>query len=265
MILADRVRVDLGRRRILDGVSLSALPGTLTAIAGPNGSGKTTLLRALSGDLRHGGRILINGRDLRRIAAPDLARMRAVVAQSTQVAFRFSVIEVVGLGVPGEPAAAGAARQALAAVGLAGFERRIVADLSGGEQQRVHLARALAQVEGDGANGGGTGGDPRWLLLDEPVASLDIAHQLQVMRLARAFADRGGGVIAVMHDLNLTAMFADRVLLMAAGAVLADGSPAAVMTDRRLSTAYGCPLRVGIPPTAGPYVLPQAAEPQAPA
>lgn len=165
-------------------------------------------------------------------------------------------------GRPGGPAAAGAARQALAAVGLAGFERRIVADLSGGEQQRVHLARALAQVEGGGANGGG---EPRWLLLDEPVASLDFAHQLQVMRLARAFADRGGGVIAVMHALNLTAMFADRVLLMAAGAVLAEGSPAAVMTDRRLSEAYGCPLRVGIAPPIGPYVLPQAAGSPAPA
>ncbi len=164
-------------------------------------------------------------------------------------------------GRPGGPAAAGAARQALAAVGLAGFERRILADLSGGEQQRVHLARALAQVEGlaDGA------GDPRWLLLDEPVASLDIAHQLQVMRLARAFADRGGGVIAVMHDLNLTAMFADRVLLMAAGAVLAEGSPAAVMTDRRLSEAYGCPLRVNATPVAVPYVLPQTAGMRAPA
>lgn len=261
MILADRVSVDLGRRRILDGVSLSALPGTLTAIAGPNGSGKTTLLRALSGDLRHGGRILINGRDLRGIAAPDLARMRAVVAQSTRVAFRFSVIEVVSLGLPVRSGGPGAARQALAAVGLAGFERRIVADLSGGEQQRVHLARALAQVDGDG----GGGGEPRWLLLDEPVASLDIAHQLQVMRLARAFADRGGGVIAVMHDLNLTAMFADRVLLMAAAAVLAEGSPAAVMTDRRLSEAYGCPLRVGIAPPTGPYVLPQAAGSPAPA
>lgn len=254
MLVAEDLTVRLGRRLILQGLGFSAAAGTLTAIAGPNGSGKTTLLRALTGDLAYRGRVRLNGREVAGTAPPALAEIRAVVAQTTRVAFRFTVLEVVRLGALAARGRDETARQALAAVGLAGYEARVLQDLSGGEQQRVHLARALAQVREPAGEGG-----PCWLFLDEPVASLDIAHQLQVMRRARDFADRGGGVVAVMHDLNLTAMFADRVVLMAAGRILAEGTPAAVMTDARLSAAYGCRLRVGATPAQGPFVLPQAA------
>ena len=110
--------------------------------------------------------------------------------------------------------------QALRAVGLPGFEHRFYQDLSGGEQQRVQLARVLAQIWKPVR-----GGQPCWLFLDEPVASLDIGHQLGIMSLARDFARRGGGVVAVMHDLNLTAMFADKVAIMKEGAFIAAGTP----------------------------------------
>ncbi|MEE2818279.1 MAG: iron ABC transporter, partial [Pseudomonadota bacterium] len=103
-------------------------------------------------------------------------------------------------------------------------------------------------------------GQPRWLLLDEPVSSLDIAHQLQVMELAREFAEQGGGVIAVMHDLNLTAMYAQKIAVLSRGECLASGSPREVLTDGVLSCAYGCTLRVSAPvPANVPYILPHAA------
>ncbi|MEM7711201.1 MAG: iron ABC transporter, partial [Pseudomonadota bacterium] len=142
------------------------------------------------------------------------------------------------------------ASRALGRVGLAGFEGRFYQELSGGEQARTQLARVLAQVWTplpDGAH--------RWLLLDEPVAALDIAHQRVVMGLARDFVRDGGGVVAVMHDLNLTAGFAHRMVLFSEGTVFAAGRPADVMTDATLSRAYACSVRVGVtPPT--PFLLP---------
>ena len=117
------------------------------------------------------------------------------------------------------------------------------------------LARVLAQVWEPVADG-----QPRWLFLDEPVSSLDIGHQLQVMDRARDFARQGGGVIAVMHDLNLTALYADQVIVLAEGRAIATGSPTTVLTDDILSRAYGCQLRVSAPPPVGvPYILPHAA------
>ena len=130
---------------------------------------------------------------------------------------------------------------------------RLVQELSGGEQARVHLARVLAQIWEPV-----TGQGPRWLFLDEPVAALDIGHQLTVMRLARSFADAGGGVVAVMHDLNLSAMFANRMALIVGGRLAASGHPSEVLTDDHLSCAYGCPLRVNRAPSTGPWLVPQA-------
>ena len=102
-------------------------------------------------------------------------------------------------------------------------------------------------------------GGARWLFLDEPVASLDLGHQLQVMRLARRFADAGGGVVGVMHDLNLSSMFADRMVLLADGALVAAGVPDVVLTDTLLSNAYGCPIRTNVMPSQGTWLLPQSA------
>ena len=255
MLVVENLCVALSHRPVLRNVSLTARPGTLTAIVGPNGSGKTTLMRAMTGEVRYQGKVALNGLDVARAKAWQLAAIRAVMAQETQLAFPFTVLEVVrlGLGMGESTASHDLPQRALAEVGLLHHTSRNYQDLSGGERQRVQLARALVQVWNPLGDGGA-----RWLFLDEPVASLDLGHQLQVMRLARRFADAGGGVVAVMHDLNLSAMFADRMALLADGTLLAAGTPHAVLTDTLLSAAYGCPIRTNALPSHGTWLLPQA-------
>ncbi|NBE06442.1 heme ABC transporter ATP-binding protein [Paragemmobacter ruber] len=244
-------------RTILQGITLSARPGEVTAIIGPNGSGKTTLMAALTGDLAPvTGRVTLNGDDIAHLSPRHLAARRAVLAQETQVAFPFTVAEILQLGVeagtgPADPALI---PRLLAEVDLPDTANRPIHALSGGERQRIHLARTLAQARRPHNDHG-----PMWLFLDEPVSSLDIAHQLMVMRRARRFAAEGGGVVAVMHDLNLTAMTADHVVLLAEGGLLAAGPPEQVMTDRLLSRAYRCDIRTNRTPASGPYLLPQMA------
>ncbi|WP_424985568.1 heme ABC transporter ATP-binding protein [Microbulbifer sp. S227A] len=257
MIQASGISVTFGRRGVLFGVDFTARAGEITAIVGPNGSGKTTLLRALCDEIPHDGQVRINGRSITSFDGAELATIRAVLPQSVTLAFAFTVAEVVNLGQTARAArpSADVPRRALAAVGLAGYGARRYQDLSGGEQQRVQLARVLVQVWEPLVDG-----TPRWLLLDEPVASLDIGHQLMVMRLAQDFAARGGGVIAVMHDLNLTALFADKVVLMRLGRVAAAGTVEQVMTDATLTAAYGPALRVNAAPADGSvFVLPHSA------
>lgn len=257
MIAASGIGVDLAGTAVLHGVDFTARAGELTAIVGPNGSGKTTLLRALTGDVAATGRITLDGTPLAEVPGHLLARRRAVLPQATRLAFPFTVAEVVRLGLTsqvGHDREALPAR-ALAEVGLDGFAARVYQDLSGGEQQRVQLARVLVQVWEPVTDAG-----PCWLFLDEPVSSLDIGHQLDVMGLARRYADRGGGVVAVMHDLNLTAQFADSVAVMDRGRIAAQGAPGAVFDDARLSRVYGCRLRLNtVPEGTVPFVLPQTA------
>jgi len=254
VIEAFDVSVRLGAKPVLRGIDFAAAAGDVTAIVGPNGSGKTTLLRVLTGELKTAGRVSLNGRPLARMRAHELAADRAVLQQAATLSFPFTVREVVAIGARGDGPPEAISR-ALARVDLAGFEARLYQELSGGEQQRVQFARVLAQVgEPVGARG------PRWLFLDEPVSSLDIRHQLQIMEVARDHARRGGGVIAVMHDLNLTAMHADRIVLMHEGRVRAAGAPSDILRDDLLSEVFGCDLRVGaVPPAGMAFVLPQAA------
>ncbi|SIT86760.1 heme ABC transporter ATP-binding protein [Pontibaca methylaminivorans] len=261
MIEIENLGVTLGGREILQDIALTATPGEVTAIVGPNGSGKSTLIKAVCGDLPSRGRIRINGRDLHAMAPWQAAEMRAVLPQSGVLAFPYTVREVVALGLSAGRAGSAETRdlpeRALRHVDLDGFGGRYYQELSGGEQQRVQLARVLCQIWRPVLEG-----MPRWLLLDEPVSSLDIRHQLLIMGLARDYARAGGGVIAVLHDLNLTAMFADRIAVMRQGCIAATGRPGEVMTDRILSDAYDCDLHVSVPPRPWvPFVLPQAAGP----
>ncbi|QFT96392.1 Hemin import ATP-binding protein HmuV [Roseovarius sp. THAF8] len=256
-LVATDIHVSYGRRPAVRGVTLDAAPGEVTAIVGPNGSGKSTLLGAMTAAAAYRGTVSLNGRDIAGMKPWELAAQRAVLPQASRLAFPFTVIEVVRLGQQAGTAGqhAEVALAALTRVGLADYADRTFQELSGGEAQRVMLARVLAQVWTPVENG-----QPRWLLLDEPVSSLDIAHQLQVMEIARDFARAGGGVIAVMHDLNLTALYAHRVAVLSEGRRLAFGTPAGVLTDSILSQAYGCSLRVSAPPPSGvPYILPHAA------
>lgn len=257
MLDASKIDVYLGRTQILHRVDFQAYAGAVTAIVGPNGSGKTTLLRAVTQEIAYRGRITLDGDDIAQLKPWMLAARRGVLPQASRIAFPFTVLEVVRFGLlAGQDAArSDLPEHALAKVGLTGFEGRFYQELSGGEQQRVQLARVLCQVwEPVGF------GRPRWLFLDEPVSSLDIAHQLDVMNIARDFALGGGGVVAVMHDLNLTSMFADNIAVMHEGRLVASGRPPDVLTDETLSGVYGCRLQVNAAPGPGAtYILPHSA------
>jgi len=257
---ASGITVAYGPRSVLDRVDFCARAGEVTAIVGPNGSGKTTLLSVLAGERAHAGCVRINGRDAGGMPAQERARHRAVLPQACSLAFPFNVLELVRLGLTAGLASPDPGQgdrivlSAIARVGLEGYEARMVQELSGGERQRAQLARVLVQIWQPVVDG-----LPRWLLLDEPVAALDIRHQLTIMQLARDYARAGGGVIAVMHDLNLTAMFADRVSLLHGGRLHRSGPPAEVLNDRDLSRCYDCPVRTNTPPPDGStWVLPQA-------
>jgi iron complex transport system ATP-binding protein len=261
MIEARDVSVSIGGKRIVQNVDFAVRPGELAAIVGPNGSGKTTFLRALAGDLPHGGSVTMNGREIAHMKPWVSAALRAVLPQQTALSFPFTVREIVRLGMLNGRSGvlAGEAErlpdQALARVDLDGFAGRFYQELSGGEQQRVQLARVLCQVWAPVLEGA-----PRYLFLDEPVSSLDIKHQLIIMNIARDFARRGGGVVAILHDLNLTAMYADRVHVMHRGQLAAAGSPQEVLSEDLIARVFECRLKVGVLPAGNvPFILPQSA------
>lgn len=244
MIEVRNVSVSIGRKRIVAGVDFSAQCGQITAIIGPSGSGKTTLLRALCNDLEFSGEVFIHGRSARDLKPYEAAAQRAVLPQASVMSFPFTVLEVVRLGLvagfsgvlPAQEAAL--PEQALERVDLSGFGGRFYQDLSGGEQQRVQLARVLCQVWQPVLAGKG-----RFLLLDEPVSSLDIRHQIAVLDVARAFAKAGGGVVAILHDLNLTTLYADRVLAMQDGHAVGFGSPDDIVSEAMVHQVFGCALQ----------------------
>ena len=249
------VAVHLGRRAVLQDITLSVRAGQLMAICGANGAGKSTLLKAVLGEVPATGTVRLNGLDVARGKPAALSAIRAVLPQDTEVAFGFTLGEIVRMGREAGDTLTrpDVEALALAAVGLLGREADDFRTLSGGERQRGHLARALAQVwQPVGPNG------PRWLMLDEPVASLDLGHQLQVMRLARSYADAGGGVIAIMHDLNLSAMFADRMAFLIDGRLASIGPPSEVMKPDLLEAAYGCRTVLNTGPADGPWLVPQS-------
>jgi len=261
MLEARDVSVTIGSRRIVSNVGFEVRAGEVASIVGPNGSGKTTFLKALTGELPHTGAIAMNRRLIAGLKPWEAAAMRAVLPQATALSFPFTVREVVKLGLMGGRSGVPPEEErrlperALARVDLAGFAGRLYQELSGGEQQRVQLARVLCQVWTPVLEG-----QPRYLFLDEPVSSLDIRHQLIIMNIARDFARRGGAVVAILHDLNLTAMFSDRVFVMHGGGLAAGGTPQDVLTDELISKVFECRLKVGaIPADNVPFVLPQSA------
>ncbi|WP_136659296.1 heme ABC transporter ATP-binding protein [Nitratireductor sp. XY-223] len=266
MIEVENATVRIGKKAIVTDAQLRAASGEITTIIGPNGSGKTTLLKAISGDLAYSGSIRMHGREIAPLQPWEMAMMRAVLPQSSSLAFPFTVREVVRFGLTtGRAGVAGLQSQDLVAraldrVDLAGFSGRFYQELSGGEQQRVQLARVLCQVWEPVVDK-----TPRFLFLDEPISSLDIRHQLIIMDIARDYARSGGGVIAVLHDLNLTSMYSDRVLVMQDGRCRGFGPPQDVIADTLLQSVFECGLRVGaVPAAGGAFVLPQSAQPSLP-
>ncbi len=257
MIAAENVSVRRSGRLLIDSISLAVTPGRFTAVIGPNGAGKSTLLKVLSGEIAPDeGSVTCHGRDLGRLSATELASERAVLPQSTVLSFPFTALEVARMGAVahGCQDPTQSARHALARVGLEGFEGRAYNALSGGEQQRVQFARVLAQLPAAVENS-----KAKALFLDEPTSSLDIGHQIAVLEIARNFAESGGAVLAILHDLNLAAEFADHLAIISHGRIVAEGHPAETLRDEVIGEVYGIRGTVGrIPPGRIPFVLPQS-------
>lgn len=263
IVEAEGVGVRLHAKVLIEDVSLQIAPGTAVAMIGPNGAGKSTLLRVISGDRTpSSGTIRLNGRTPADYGSRELALRRAVLAQSVSVAFPFSVIEVVRMGA-GErtgPVIEAMVEAALAEVDLLDMRDRIVNTLSGGEQQRAHFARVMVQLACGEARYG-----PGLLLLDEPTSSLDLRHQLDILSAARRCVARGVAVVAVLHDLNLAAMFADRILVLKSGRVVRDGAPDSTITETNVADVFGVTSAVGVmPPASIPFSLPHSARPSLP-
>ena len=252
---AAHVCVMRGGRPILEGISLRLQPGRITAVIGPNGAGKSTLLACLSGALTPvRGTLRLAGTCLHRLSAAELGRRRAVLEQSPIAPAGFTLNGLVALGIPRQvpPRQTQAlVDRAITAVGLAEHAHQTVDALSGGGQQRAHLARVLAQLRAGQALGGG-----HWLLLDEPTAHLDLAHQAAVIRIAHQVAAEGVGVVVVVHDLSVAAALASHVALMQGGRVVAWGPADELLQPMVLEPVYGLPLLRHEPTTGRTAMIP---------
>jgi iron complex transport system ATP-binding protein len=230
--------VRLGGRAVLDGVDLAFAPGAVTAVLGPNGAGKSTLLSCLAGLRRpQSGEARLGGHSLGMLPDKERARLLGYLPQSPEIAWGVDVRTFAGLGRTARLGAFGpseadriAVERALEVTQLAGLADRDVTTLSGGERARAHIARVLA-------------GEPRWLIADEPLTGLDPSHQLDAADLMRGFARDGGGVVVTLHDLAFAARLADRVVVLASGRVLADGTPTEALAPEILARAYAIDAR----------------------
>ncbi|MEB6377347.1 heme ABC transporter ATP-binding protein [Leclercia adecarboxylata] len=245
-LLAEDLTYRVAGRTVLRDVTLSLSQGELVALIGPNGAGKSTLLRLLTGFLKpDAGCCWLNGKALTGWSTQSLSRQRAVMRQQTQLGFDWPVEAVIGMGrspwtAQPEPQIVNEVMRITGCQPLAG---RQYAALSGGEQQRVQLARALAQLWYEGAPRG-------WLFLDEPTSALDLYHQQHLLRLLKALTGEGNlHVCVVLHDLNLAALWADRIVLLHEGRIVSQGTPQLVLQADDLARWYGAQVHVGQHPS----------------
>jgi len=245
-----------GDARVVHGVNLEIPPSSVTAIVGPNGCGKSTLLRGLA--RLHGpasGTVLLDGKDIHERSSKDVARELGILPQSPIAPGGITVRDLVGRGRtphlkalrPWQDSDTRAVNDALKATGLTGLAERSVDSLSGGQRQRAWIALALAQ-------------QTELLLLDEPTTFLDIAHQYEVLDLVHGLAADGRTIVVVLHDLAQAARYADHLVLMSAGLILARGNPNDVLTADRVRAAFGLPVTVVTDPITGtPLIVPTGA------
>lgn len=252
-LIAEGLSYSVADRSVVRDVSLSLALGELVALIGPNGAGKSTLLRLLTGFLRpDAGRCLLDGKALTAWSTQALSRQRAVMRQHSQLGFDWPVEAVIGMGrAPWTPQPEPeVVSEVMRLTGCQPLTGRQYAALSGGEQQRVQLARALAQLWRDGAPRG-------WLFLDEPTSALDLFHQQHLLRQLKALALRGTlHVCVVLHDLNLAALWADRMVLLHGGRIVSQGTAQQVLQADDLARWYGAQVLVGQHPlNATPQVF----------
>lgn len=242
MLKASAVSVRVAGHCLIENITLALAPGDMTAVVGPNGAGKSTLLKTLSGELAPTvGAVALNGRRLCNWRSRELACRRAVLPQESSLDFPFTVQEVVLMGRSphqSKPVHDRAiAAETMAVAGVAHLATRRYPSLSGGERQRVHLARILAQIWEPASEG-------RYLLLDEPTANLDPAHQHTVLAIVRRCADQGMGVLTILHDLQLAALYANHIVVLKAGRILAQGTPWKVLHPAVIDAAFALDVSV---------------------
>ncbi|WP_420838284.1 ABC transporter ATP-binding protein [Aquibium microcysteis] len=233
-LAARALDVDLAGRRVLRGVDLLVRPGEVVGLLGPNGAGKSTLMRALAGQIAHSGTVRIGGRDAASLSPGGRARLVAYLPQTRVIGWPVSVEKAVALGrLPWLGFAArpdardmDICREAMRVMDVDALAARRATELSGGEQARVLAARAIAQ-------------DTPVLIADEPVSGLDPAHQIAMMAALGTIARRGRAILVSLHDLTLAARWCDRVIVLRAGAVAADGDPAEVLDAAMLAGVFG--------------------------
>jgi len=269
MIRAQSIHLRLGGRSVLTDCSLDLAAGETVAVIGPYGAGKSSLLGLLSGALSpERGEITLDGRPIADIEPRVLARRRAVLEQAPDLAFPFRCLDLVllgrdpHLGVSARDENLVIAEAAMAETDSLHLAGRLYPTLSGGERQRIQLARALAQIWPEGGKRDAASTRPCFLLLDEPTNNLDIGHQQALVATVRRMADKGLGVVAILHDPNLAALAADRLIVLNGGQVVADGGPASVLTPELIEDVFGVKASIiAHPETGRPCMLPKAATP----
>lgn len=245
MIAAKNLSITRNGRKLVNRVDLEIQPGMFTAIAGPNGAGKTSLLKAISGESTYEGTLEINGATASKYSVAELARVRAVLPQSSHLQFPFTVLQVVKLA--GNQKNIG---EVMELTGIAAWAGRNYLTLSGGEQQRVQLARVLTQVWEIKSY-------PRYVLLDEPTSNLDLAQQQLIFSLVKHACERNIGALAIVHDLNQVAQFADQLYFIKDGSVVASGNPKEIFTKKIIEETFCCKVNVYHDPcTDCPYIVP---------
>ena len=254
MLNLSLVSVNKGSKCLLHNIDLSISPGELSIILGPNGAGKSTLLNCMIGaELKYQGQIQFENIELKQWPIKDLSKKRAVLSQLAGITFPFTALEVVQMGIQ-EDAIVKDSRilclDALDKMGVASLAHIAYPLLSGGERQRVQIARAFVQLASSEQ------GKPQYLFLDEPTSALDLHHQLQLMQQLQTLAKKGLAIVCVLHDLQLAAQYADKIILLKEGNLMGVGKASELLTEANIESLYRVPNHIIAHPSSGrPMVL----------
>ena len=256
MISVEQIKYSIGAKNILNNISIQFLPGTCNLIIGPNGSGKSTLIKLLSGELdNYDGRVMYNGADIKTYSKLRLATSRAVLSQQTELSFPMTVEEVVMLGrnphFEFNPSKKDLeiVNEVINLLDLNSFTHRNYQSLSGGEKQRVHYARVLAQIW-ESPNG-----EQRYLFLDEPLNNLDIYYQEHFLKMAVSLLNETTTLIGVVHDINIALRYADQLSFLKEGAIIKNGAPAKIVDAILIKEVFNVDAQIMAHPSTGKPVI----------